>query len=225
ISADFPPTQSGEASHAYHLATHIAKHGVEVHVLTGHAAGGSASDNFTVHPIMMAWTWPHLLRFRSFVKRLRPDAVLLLFLGGMYGDHPMITFAPTIARRLIPHLRFVTQFEYTGNYIFNSRLWTLALRKALIRYLGKSRSDQDYFYGTLLHDSHSVIVLRHTHREELFGQYPSLQEKCSLIPAPPLVAMTGDPPQLARKKGRDLLKLQADHFLFVYYGYLYPGKG
>ena len=32
-------------------------------------------------------------------------------LGRMYGLHPMMTFAPTPAKRLVPSMKFVTQFE------------------------------------------------------------------------------------------------------------------
>ena len=39
ISAAFPPMRAGEADHAYHLCRHLAKRGVEVHVLTTKIVG------------------------------------------------------------------------------------------------------------------------------------------------------------------------------------------
>lgn len=225
ISADFPPTQSGEASHAYHLAKHMAKRGAEVHVLTTRVSGTPSVDSFTVHPVMKGWTWLDLSRFKRFVKRLRPEAALLLFWGGMYGHHPMITLAPTIARRSVPGLRFVTQFEYPGNDVFLSRMWTLAIRKAITRFLVRSPADHDYYYGTLLHDSHNVIVLSDAHRADLFGKRPLLGKKCTLLPAPPLLTITNDSPDVAKIKGRNFLNLQPETFLLVFYGYLYPSKG
>src|SRR3712207_7440015 len=51
--------------------------------------------------------FPYTTLFRS----SSPDAILLLYIGWIYKHHPMITYAPTIARLLLPRVRFVTQFE------------------------------------------------------------------------------------------------------------------
>ena len=52
-----------------------------------------------------------LLRVRSFLKRYAPDSVFLMYIGLMYKFHPMVTFLPTVSKRLFPKMPFVTRYE------------------------------------------------------------------------------------------------------------------
>ena len=37
-----------------------------------------------------------------------------MYIGWIYDSHPMVTFAPTVARKLLPSVPFVTRFENTS---------------------------------------------------------------------------------------------------------------
>ena len=102
---------AGEASNAYFLAKRLADRKVEAHVLTTEGNTGGADSGITVHPIMRNWSWREMFRMRAFLRRCSPDAVLLMYLGKMYGYHPMITFAATISKHVLPQVPFVTRFE------------------------------------------------------------------------------------------------------------------
>jgi glycosyltransferase involved in cell wall biosynthesis len=137
----------------------------------------------------------------------------------------MITFAPTLARRQVPGLRFATQFEYIGSRVYKAGFWTRAVRKVLAQYLALCQRPSDYLYGTLLHESDRVIALSETHKAHLLEHAPSLGANCLMIPPPPIMAVSGDDPADAGSRGRRLLGVQPNEFLLVFYGYLYPGKG
>jgi hypothetical protein len=111
ISAAFPPFRAGESDHALHLCRRLADRGLDVHLLTTKRSVHTAHLAFKVYPLMRDWSWLDLPRLLNFLKSCSPDAVLLMYIGWIYNDHPMITFAPTISRALLPGVRFVTQFE------------------------------------------------------------------------------------------------------------------
>ncbi len=221
ISADVPPTRSAEAAHALHLGQHLARHGLDVHILTSARGEVLPLDGVRVHPIMRTWSWAGLPRFRSFLNQCQPDAVLLMYLGAMYGHDPMMTFAATLSKRLFPTVPFVTQFEHP--YYQTPPLWTRALRKGVAKWL--TGEGTNYYYGTLLRDSDRVIVLSGTHGETLTAEFPDVQKKIVLIPPAPIMTMVQGEKDELRKRGRALLGVEDDEFLLVYYGYLYPAKG
>ena len=102
---------AGESANAYHLCRRLAEHNLDVHVLTSVGNAETRDAGVTVHPIMRSWSWLEGLKFARFVKQCAPDAVLLMYLDGMYNYHPMITFAPTIVKHQLPRTTFVTRFE------------------------------------------------------------------------------------------------------------------
>lgn len=225
ITADFPPTQSGEANHAYYLAKHLHSQGAEVHILTTSIPGRVLEpEAFSVYPIMSDWSWRGLTRLRRFIKQISPDACLLVFLSAMYHDHPMITFLPTIAKNMIPDVRVVTQYEHV-DWHASSGFFTRLARRVVMKYYGLRSGSVDYSFGTLLHGSDSVIVLSEAHKKVLEGHYAALSDKCALIPPPPIMALTSESPESARRLVRAELAVAADHFLLMYYGYVYPSKG
>src|SRR5215510_10692877 len=107
ISAAFPPLRAGEADHVFHLCQHLADGGVDLHVLTAKAEVPAGGLPFTVYPLIRDWTWSDLPRLTRFIGRCSPDAVLLMYSGGpIYNYHPMITFAPSLAKFLLPGTPF-----------------------------------------------------------------------------------------------------------------------
>src|SRR5262249_50727327 len=138
ISAAFPPMRAGEADHALHLCQKLAAQGMDVEVLTSRESAAPTDATFTVWSFMTGWRRLGLPRLRRFLKRASPDAVLLMYIGWIYHDHPMMTFAPTLCRHLFPSVPFVTQFENViGSDTAKQSLFTRTIRKAITYWAGQ----------------------------------------------------------------------------------------
>jgi FkbM family methyltransferase len=223
IISAFPPDPAPEANHALHLSEHLAKSGLSVHVLCKKGSIAATQQNIIVHPVIDDWTWSDLPRLAKCMRRCRPDVVLLLYLGWIYNHNPMITFLPTICKRVLPRVPCVTQFEAIDDRSHRRSLWARALRKAMaLRPGGKGVHP---FFGTLLRDSARIIVLSSPHRDRLANHYPGVEEKCVILPPPPLIRLCPDQPVMARKQIRDAIGAAERDFLLIYWGYIYPGKG
>jgi glycosyltransferase involved in cell wall biosynthesis len=159
-----------------------------------------------------------------FIKECTPDAVLMIYIGFIYNDHPMSTFAPTICKFALPGIPFVTQFENAmGVRADKCSLVARVIRKIAIRWVGAE--GVDYEFGTLLRDSDRVIVLGGRHEARLAQLYPPIAEKCVLIPPPPIVRMCDCGNEVSRQVGRQLLVIKPQEFGLVYFGYIFPNKG
>ena len=224
ISAAFPPMKAGEADHTYQICRHLGQAGLEVHVLTTRGSQVAQQAPFVTHAEMRSWSWFDLPRLVQWIRRINPDVVLLVYIGWIYQDHPMMTFAPTVIRAVRPHCRVVTQFEYPmgANNDKYSRV-TRMIRKLVERWA--SPLDSDYVMGTLLRDSHGVIVLSDRHRRMLAAHYAPVDKKAVLIPPPPLLTMASPPTPDERGLLRAKLGFGEEHIVFVYFGYIYPPKG
>lgn len=226
ISAAFPPMHAGESSNAYFLAKHLAdSKKVEVHVLTSEGNTGRGDSGITVHPIMQTWSWSELFRMRAFIQRCSPDAVLLMYLGQMYGYHPMITFAPTISKSVLPQVPFVTRFEsiFVGADPSRFSWLSRAVRRAVVQWIGPT--DITYDEGALLRDSDHLILLCELHRDLLTENRPAARSKACIIPPPPNVSVCSMSPATARQQGRQKLGLSPESFVIAFLGYIYPKKG
>jgi glycosyltransferase involved in cell wall biosynthesis len=226
ISGAFPPMRLGEATNALHLCQHLADHSVDVHVLTSHSNTAVDDPRIKIYPIMHRWSWAETDHFRRFVKRSVPDAILLMYIGGLiYNYHPMITFAPTLTKGLLPHVPFVTRFESvfpTSAPIQPSPLTRIA-RKGVVLWAG--REDVDHKFGTLLRDSDRVVVLCELHRALLSKCFSGLDKKSVLIPPAPNVSIVPENNGISRRQGREMLAVRPDEFIVTYMGYIYPKKG
>lgn len=222
ISAAFPPMRAGESEHAYHQCLHLASQGVEVHLLTSCANLEHPRMPFAVHPLMRDWSWKDLPRLAGFFRKNKPDAILLMYSGWIYNSHPMITFAPTIAKYVLPGTPFVTQMEIEEGENLGSSM-TRALRKFAQYVAGPA--GVDYSFGTLLRDSTRLICLSEHHRTKHAARLPGVLKKSVVIPPPPLLTLCPDGPSAARLRGRTALGLQADEFLLVFFGYVDKNKG
>ena len=153
ISGAYPPMHAGEATNAYHLCKQLVDRGIEVHVLTSVGNVGTADARIQVHPIMESWGWIELLRARTFLKDCAPDAVFLMYIGLMYRCHPMVTFLPTLCKRLFPNMPFVTRYEsaFVGADPSKTGFLSRIFRKLMVRWAGDH--DVAYSSGTLLRDS------------------------------------------------------------------------
>src|SRR5712691_13272358 len=88
ISAAFPPMRAGEADHTLYLSQHLAARGLDIHIVTTKKHVITGEFPFTVHPIIENWTWSALPHLGRFVKRCSPQAILLIYSGWIYHDHP-----------------------------------------------------------------------------------------------------------------------------------------
>lgn len=224
ISGAFPPMRAGEADHALQLCWQLADRGHDVHVLTTKGCLNPEGANFRVHAIMPSWTWSDLPRFMRFLARCSPDSVILMYIGFIYNDHPMMTFAPTFSKRILPSVPFITQFENAeGASAHDTSPIARYVRKAIAFCVGAKKTD--YRFGTLLSDNDRLIVLSSTHLAQLAKFAPGLERKSVLIPPPPLMRISPDDGGLLRARGRQLLKVGPDDFVIVYLGRIYPPKG
>ena len=222
ISAAFPPLKVGEADHALYLCRHLADRGSDVNVLTTERDVTTSDLPFKVHPIMPHWLWSDLPRLAFFIKRCSPDAVLLIYTDRDYDYHPMITFAPSLVKILLPRASFVTQFE-TEYLSRRASIFTKATLKIGARCAGPKYLD--YAFGTLLCKSDRIIVLSERHQAMVSVAFPPIKNRSLVIPPPPLLRVTSDNNGLSRDRGRKALGVKSDSFLIAYYGYIYPDKG
>jgi polysaccharide biosynthesis protein PslF len=223
IVSVFPPDPAPEANHALHISENLAKAGLEVHVLCKKGSITSTQSDLLVHPVMEAWTWSDVPRLVQCLKECQPDVVLLLYIGWVFNHHPMITFLPTFCKKVLPGVPCVTQFEIIDTEAPRRNFWARARRKAMaLRAGGK---DVHWLFGTLLRDSTRIIVLSSPHRDRLVSHYPEAQEKCEILPPPPLIRLCSDPPFIARQRARHAIGAGQDDFVWIYWGYIYPGKG
>jgi glycosyltransferase involved in cell wall biosynthesis len=216
--------KAGGAEYALRLCERLAQAGSQVSVITSRIEGVATAPGVSVFPEMRHWSWWELSGLLDRICRLRPDVVNLHFTGDIYRGQPMVTFLPTLIKRRIPGVRFVTLFEHTaGVYPSRRRPFPLVAREIVARCLGAQKLTGGY--GTLLRDSDAVIVLSDAHRAVFSRHYDGLDPKCVLIPPPPLLPMRAEDGGAARRHGREKLGISDDTFLVAYYGYLYPGKG
>ncbi|HEU4682891.1 MAG TPA: glycosyltransferase family 4 protein [Nitrospira sp.] len=223
ISAAFPPLRAGESEHTLHLCRRLADRGVEVHLLTSQTnASMKAEESFQVHRLIPEWDWKHLPRLVRCVGEKKPDAVLLMYSGWVYSAHPMITFLPTIVRRLFPRISFMTQMEIEEGEAARTP-WTRMTRK-VAQYLSGTR-DVDYCFGTLLRDSTQLIFLSERHRDVHAARFPGVLKKSVVIPPPPLLKMCEGGRAAGRIRGRTALGLRDEDFLLAFFGYADKNKG
>ncbi|MCI0463889.1 MAG: glycosyltransferase family 4 protein [Gemmataceae bacterium] len=224
ISAAYPPHRSGEATNAYHLCHNLAETGVDVHVLTSQGCTDHPHPRITLHPVMKHWSWGEMGRMRRVFKRCAPDAVLLIYIGWVYHHQFMITYAPTLCKKVLPGVPFVTRFENTmgADHRFTSFGSRLFRKWMAVRY---GKTGTDYCYGTLLRDSDRIIALSTHHRRLLSEIHPSAEQKTVLIPPPSNMCMSPESSTSCQAELRRKYDLPPDTFIITYLGYIHAGKG
>ena len=223
ISAAFPPMVAGEAGHALHLATRLSRPGNDVHLLTTNRPGTRTDYPFTVHPVMQHWGWREQRRLADVIRDLNPRAILLIYAGWNYGHHPMITHAASLAKRIVPQARFVTQIEYPSGAVTSRLGWSSRIASKVIRATRHRQSD--YQFGTLLSHSDAIIALSEHHLETLTQRNPDVTTKAHVFPPAPLMKIRPSDGGTARRDGRSRLNLRDHETLLVYIGLVTPGKG
>ncbi|HJT21785.1 MAG TPA: glycosyltransferase family 4 protein [Nitrospira sp.] len=221
ITAAFPPMRAGESDHALQLCLRLAERGDSVHVVTTKTWTPNGKVPFTVYPLMSDWSWMDLRRLARFMKHCRPDAVFLMYSGWVYNDHPMITFIPTVAKRLYPAVPFVTMLAIDQGSSMHA--WSSRLCRKAMRYWAGAKT-VDYTFGTLLRDSDSVIALSEEHLARFCALSPAVRRKGLVMPPPPLMRMYAQN-KGARELGRARLGVKEDDTLLAFFGYVDQTKG
>ncbi len=212
--------QLPDADFAYRLCRNLADAGHTVHVLCQKGAIAGDVPRLHTHPIMEQWNWQETVPLARTLRRLKPEATLLVYTGNAFDHRPMLTFAATLAKRVLPHTRFVTLIPFP----LGARLSTGKkghLHKLLLKMLGQGTNVE---YGTLLRDSAHVVVMSLRHLPALESHLPRLQDKVTLIPPALIMPMALDTCE-TRSRMREALHVADDEFLFAYFGYLYATKG
>ena len=199
-----------------HLARHYEEAGDEVHVLTSPAA----SPGPRVYNTVRTWGWAGLPEIRRTIRRVKPDAILLMYVGWMFKYHPMGTLLPTIVRKIDPKIEFVSMITNAiGSKPTDKRrsrmLWKIA--KLLV-------GGADEEFGTLLRDSVRVAALSEQHLKKLIANDPAVAGKSVLIPPPPILHLSPNTPEI-RAQARAKFGIADDEFVFTFFGYGYPSKG
>ena len=214
--------KSGGAEYAYRLSKHLAQSRLDVHVLTSIVKNGVSDPGIRLYPIMRQWTWVELPRLLRVVYSCSPEVVDIHFTGDIYNNHPMITFLPSILKWLRPNVTVVVHIEYpSGAAISRAGLMARVVRKAIIHLVGTN--NVDWGFGALLRDSDRLVVLSELHCHILKRHLAAVDQKCVVIPPPPLIEMSQE--DNGRARGRVLLGFGTAEFVIGYYGLLYPRKG
>ncbi len=216
----FPPVPMPEADHIYHLSTSLADAGHEIHVLCQRGAIVSDHPRLHTHALIPNWGWKEMLILARLLLKLRPDGVLLNYVGHAYQRRPMLTFAASLTRRILPETRFVTQISYPLGAETRRGLFG-RFHKTILKLHGPRASSE---FGTLLRDSDQIICLSERHLPVLERHFPGVRAKVVLVP-PALIMPLAPLDALSRRETRAALSVHEDIFMFAYMGYLYPTKG
>ena len=223
IVSVYPPDPAPEANHALHISEHLAEAGVDVHILCKRGSISGTRRNIVVHPVIGGWTWSDLPRVVKCLRECGPDVVLLLYIGWVYNNEPMITFLPTICKVALGDVPCVTQFEVVDTENPRRSWPTRMLRRAAVLLAGAK--NVDYLFGTLLRDSARIIALSSPHRARLLAVDAAVAEKIAILPPPPLIRVCDDDPTTTRRRTREAIGAAEDDLVLVYWGYIYAGKG
>lgn len=153
VTAALPPARTSEGEYILIAANQLAKRGHDVTVLTtkGHVAD---HPDVTVLPLIKDWSWSSLPRMASALRRLKPDAILLMYVGWIYDFHPTVTMLPSISRRLLPQGGFLSVIPQVAG-AHELRTW-LRVARPLSQVLRTSPPQP--MFGTLLADSDAVLT-------------------------------------------------------------------
>ncbi|MGQ0576763.1 MAG: glycosyltransferase family 4 protein [Pseudonocardia sp.] len=214
VTPALPPTRVPEADHGLYQCLHMAEAGLEVHVLTKSGQGIDTHPSITVHDVVHDWSWRELRTLVALVRRVRPHALMISFLGSLYGYRALPTALPLVLRLLRPRATCLVQFANLGQGLGLRGI----VRPFLFRTLGRFR------YGSLLVTPDVLVALSEEHRARIGTLAPSMAGRTHVVPVSSQVEPVADA-AAARARGRARLDLADDDVLVTFFGRLYPDKG
>jgi glycosyltransferase involved in cell wall biosynthesis len=223
ISAAFPPIKSGGSDFAMRLCEFMSLEGMDVRVLTS-VKTRVANAGYQVIPAIKRWGWSDLSTCCRTISQLKPDVIDIQFTGWIFHDHPMITFLPSVIRRILPTAHISVHIEsLQGILRERSSFWDAAIRYAFSCAIG--RSGINYEYGSLIRDCDSLILLNERDKTEICSLFPGSDHKCTIMPPPPIMQRASQIDTAAKHKLLEHWFLQGSDLVIAFYGYIYPGKG
>lgn len=222
ISAAFPPMVAGESESTIQHCRALAAAGHEVHLLTTQRQNITQDQSFTVHATIKRWDWSEARELKRVVRAVKPQAVLLVFASWNYRYHPMISYAASMVKRIVPDCRFVTRMEWSMGTLASEH----GLGTRLMRWWKAWRHRGDYGYGTLLRESDAVTVMCDEHEQKVAAIDPSVSEKLLRVPPLLLIRQAEAPTWEQRRNIRASLGVTDEQqTLLAYFGLIAPGKG
>lgn len=222
VITPFPPSLSPEADYGLRLSERLCERGLEVHVLTIRGGIGSTRPKLIVHSPIRDWSWGALPLIAATAARLQPDAVLLCYVNWVFGFHPMITFAPTWLKAVLPRTPVVSLMHNADTYPLE---WSPSRRHARTAVeLCAGKDGLDPLYGSLFRDSDRVFAAGESVRAQILGRAPGAAGRCEALGVPPILEMSRDEPAV-REAARAELGIAASEFVLGNFGFVYGGKG
>lgn len=205
------------------MADEFAQRGVDVTVLTSTRAVAQ-HNTYKLLPIIENWSWMDILACRKLLQESAPDVVDIHFTGWIYNDHPMITFLPTLIKRLLPQTHVCVHIESLGGIRRDlSTIGDIVIRRIVTQFI--DREQINYEYGSLIRDADSVVFLSERDKYELSKTFTGLADKSKVLPPPPIMPVLPALDRSAVQEVRRELGAEDSEIVLAYYGYVYPGKG
>jgi glycosyltransferase involved in cell wall biosynthesis len=218
VISPMPPSPNAEADHTFHLCRRLADAGVEIDVATTTASAGRRFEGLRLHPVLPDWTWAAVPAVLRVVRRARSDVVLVSYSSSSHNFHPMVTFLPTLVRRVRPRPAVVTLVHNTDGW----RHGNVSVAGRAIRKLLATLTAADYDLGTLARDSDGLLAVSEPFLAELVARCPDVAGRGAVLPAPPALPMA---PAGRDAAVRARLGAGPGDFLLIFFGYVYRGKG
>lgn len=93
LTGEYPPMQGGVGDYTWSLGSALVEQGVDVHVLTSHAAGPAhlAPHGVTnVYPDVESWRWSLAQHVRGLCQDIEPDVLHIQYQSAAFGLHPAV---------------------------------------------------------------------------------------------------------------------------------------
>ncbi len=218
----YPPVDAPEANHALHLSEQLALEGIDVHVICQKGAIPATKSNISIYPVMENWSFSEIGNLNKALRSIQPDAVFLIYLGWVYKNSMMVTALPSIVKRAGINAPFICQIEALEAKKIEQSAFKAAIRKIASYVTSGSFHPR---FGTLLSKSDKIITLSEPHKNALIEEESIVGEKTVVIPPPPLIRQSKASTAQIREKIRKKYGIETDAFVFLFWGYIYPGKG
>jgi len=222
-----PPSNAPEGVTTVMLAGYLARAGCDVTIVTDRAYAAGLPERWRdplvkFKPVVDGWGWGGWRSLRRALVETRPDAVLLLYLGYLHARHPMVTFLPTMCRRLNPRPRVLVEFSNIQGA--EPKQWSTRLGRKLAEWWAGGK-DIEWRFGTLLRDADAVAAYCREHLKYLASVYPPVHGKSDVLAATPPLNIVDDADGSVRRAKRGQMGVADGDFVVSYFGYIYPSKG
>ncbi len=220
ISSVLPPIGAGEADYAIRLSNELTQKGWKITILTSKKDNFINLNDIEILPVIKKWSWFSLFKFWFFLKKIKPKAILFLYIGWLYDYHPAVTQLAVISKWLYPNIPFTVLFySPLGAELLRNKPISQFIQKIFIRAI--STKFCCYEFGSLLFKSDKIIYFSKEHGEKLRYACPDIEKKLLLIPPPPLISISKG---YSKKELINEYKLEKNSKIIVYFGHIYSAK-